>query len=228
MVRYLGSSNVWECSESVLHDFDKRAKGKFTLSCCQQIAVLLKQYINKGDRLLDAGCGTAHFYHSLKDMNIPVEYYGIDISELLLANAKKNVSKFGLNPAHLKVQNILDIDVSYDFTVCINTLCFMPHYHAYLDRLLRATDKILILRMSLSDKEEISYLVDGCLDSPYEDLKLNFNTYDLEDVKRFIADSGFEVEQIRDEYTRDGEEIVAGDKKLYRKILLCRRKNSFN
>ncbi len=223
-MKYIGPSNVWECSERIYREFCDRCVGPAELTCNRQIAQLVKQYAQPGDTLLDAACGTGHFYKSLQIHDVPVDYYGIDKSRLYIEGGRKRLVEKGLPPSHLMVGDFIDTPYSYHHVVCINTLCFLPHYHPYLDRLCRVAEKTLIIRTSLAEKTDIRYVVDGYLDEPYNTLKLNFNTYSLAEVTAFIAQYGFDVQHVKDEYTQDKEEIVAG-KKMYRKILCCVKKS---
>lgn len=218
--------NIWEAGSHVLEDFKSRARGERELTCCEQVADILKPYIKSGMHLLDAACGTAHLYHSFRKRDLPITYWGMDSSSKLIKIAREILSEFGLHPNYLFVQNMLELDTSFDIVVSLNTLCFMPDYKSYLERLLNATESIFLLRMSMSDKERRLYVIDGYCDPQYNHMKLYFNTYNINEVQTFIEGYGFTVEHIKDKYTQDGEEIVAGDKKLYRKIFLCKRVTS--
>jgi len=49
----------------------------------------LKDYFKANDQVLDFGCGNARFYSFLKE--IPVAYYGVDLSSQMLEEAKKRL-----------------------------------------------------------------------------------------------------------------------------------------
>ena len=49
-----------------------------------QAAELLSQRIGVGDSVLDVGCGSGYFYHSLAGRNLPVEYWGLDACGALI------------------------------------------------------------------------------------------------------------------------------------------------
>lgn len=223
-MRVMYPSNIWEAGTNVIEDFRSRARGERELTCCRQVAGLVAQITQPGMSLLDAACGTGHFYHSLRKAAPRVEYWGIDSSRILIDIGREELRKAGLHSSHLQVQDMAAVDATYDIVVSMNTLCFMPDYKIYLDRLLYAANHALILRMSMSDAESRSYLVDGYCDPQYQFMKLYFNTYATAEVIAFVEESGFSAGHVTDEFTKDGEEIVAGDKKLYRKILVCKRR----
>jgi len=221
--RPLGPWNAWEATSSAVSDFTRRARGESEHTYIRQTAELLAPYLSGETTLLDAACGTAHLYHAFRKRGLLVEYFGIDVSPQLIDIGRRELAPFGLAPERLRVQDIAQIDRAYDVVVCLNTLCFLPHYHVYLERLCHAAERVLLVRASLGETTTIQYLIDGVADPPYEDMKLNFNTYSLTEVKSFISDHGFDVRQVTDEYTHDGPETVVG-KTLYRKVLLCERR----
>lgn len=228
-------SNVWECSSDVINEFVRRAKGIAPeLTSAGQIAEILAPMVlgerNSGKAsgpatLLDAGCGTGHLFYSFDSRQVPVKFTGIDVSRRFIAIARRHVAPKHIAAPVFQVRDILQINGTFDYVVCLNTLCFLPNYHIYLERLCQATDRVLVVRCSLDESARITYPVDGWLDAEYNYKKLYFNTYALQEVRDFIAEYGFEVTQVRDAFTQDGEEVVAG-KPMYRKILVCRRQSA--
>ncbi len=49
----------------------------------------LGEYVIPGEKVLDSGCGNGRFFEALKDKN--VDYFGVDVSEKLIAIAKSNL-----------------------------------------------------------------------------------------------------------------------------------------
>lgn len=222
MPRSLGPWNVWEATSSAVDDFTRRARGEVEFTYARQTAAVLAPFIAPGTTLLDAGCGTGHLFHALNRRGLPVEYFGIDVSPRFIEIGQREMAGAGLAPDRLRVQDIAQIERSYDIVVCLNTLCFLPDYRVYLDRLCQATDRVLLIRASLADATNVQYVVDGVVDPPHQDMKLYFNTYAIAEVTAFIGRQGFTVRHLKDEYTQDGPETVVG-KTLYRKMLLCER-----
>jgi SAM-dependent methyltransferase len=219
----ISPSNVWECSQRILAEFLQRSRGEVELTCMAQMAAILKPLARPGETLLDAACGTGHFFNSLVNAGVRLEYHGIDKSGKLVAAGRAAMAPRGLPPERLRVLDILDCVERFDHVVCINTLEFLPHYHAYLDRLCRLARRTLAVRTSLAPSETIAYLPDGCLDAPHNDLMLNFNTYNLSEFLAFIAARGFTTRMVPDAFTADGAERVAGGKTLHRKVIVSER-----
>jgi ubiquinone/menaquinone biosynthesis C-methylase UbiE len=209
----------WECSRRLFLEYTKRTLGYLELTCYRQIARLVKQHARRNDSLLDAGCGMGSFYLSLRKLRVPVRYYGIDKSSLFIETGRHILKKERLDPSRLRVGDFMDTFVSYDHVVCINTLCYLPHYHQYLDHLCRIAEKTITIRTSLGRRTTIRYLKDVCLDRTYDEVMINLNTYSLKEIADFIRERGFRVRVIKDEYTQNRGETVAGIK-LFRKILL--------
>lgn len=218
----LGPWNVWEAISGAVEDYTRRARGEVELTYSRQAAEVLAPYLSSSRTLLDAACATGHLYHAFRRRGVDAEYFGIDISPRLIDIGRAELVRFDLPPDHLSVRDIAQIDRTYDIVVCLNTLCFLPNYHVYLDRLCQAAERVLLIRASLSDATTIQYVTDGAVDPPYEDMKLYFNTYSLSEVSSFIAERGFAVTRVKDEHTQDGPETVVG-RTLYRKLLLCVR-----
>ena len=75
--------------ELTKNGYDKMAKdwAGTRMNFWTELTSLVTSKIKSGDRLLDLGCGNARFYREVQDFDI--EYFGSDISEGLIAQAKK-------------------------------------------------------------------------------------------------------------------------------------------
>ena len=162
------------------------------VACAAQAAELIAPLASPGKVLLDAGCGSGYFFHSLASRSIPLKYIGIDATSALLQIGKQELPAFGLPEENLKVMRLEDLNGRADFVLCMNTLTYMDNYYRPLDRLLQVTQKYLILRESISDQAKYSYVKDDYLD-PGVDLKVHINTYDKDEVDSLIEGAGFEV-----------------------------------
>jgi ubiquinone/menaquinone biosynthesis C-methylase UbiE len=172
-----------------------------------QAAELLAPLVASGDTLLDAGCGSGYFFHSLRKRALPVEYHGIDASETLIEIGRRELAPHGLPPAHLRVLRIEDLAGEVDHVVCINVLSNLDNYHRPLERLLTVARKSVILRESIADQPDYRYVRDEYLDEGV-DLSVHVNAYARDDVKSFVESRGFSIRYVEDIHSGGQPELV--------------------
>ncbi len=201
---------TWEHSARLKELYARRCRMEEPeMDCAAQAADLLTPHVSAGDTLLDAGCGSGYFFHSLRARQIPVEYYGIDAAPSLIQIGRRYLPAFGLPPERLQVIRIEDLDGQVDHVLCMNVLSNIDNYHRPLERLLRCARKVIILRESCKAEGEYGYVRDTCLD-PGHDLKVYVNAYPIGAVMDFIRSCGFRVRQVTDRRTQGRMELVAG------------------
>ena len=214
--------NIWDHSQTVLELYELRCRKIVEeMTCHAQAAELLQSLVKPGDDLLDVGCGTGYFFHSLRKRNIPVNYFGIDSTPRFITIAKKYLPEFGLHPNNLSNLRIEDMRADVDHVICINVLTNIDNYHKPLERILLAAHKSVILRESCDDNSSYRYVRDNYLDNNIA-LNVHINTYSLSDISSFIKNYGFNVEVIVDERTKNMGENVIGYPH-YWKFLVCKR-----
>jgi ubiquinone/menaquinone biosynthesis C-methylase UbiE len=214
--------NIWEHSASLRDLYARRCRLEAEeLTCHAQAVELLRPLVSPGDTLLDAGCGSGYFFHSLRTRNVPVRYLGIDATDCLLEIGRSCLPAYGLRPDRLKTLRIEDLAGSVDHIVCINVLSNVDNYHRPLERLLRIARKSVIIRESLHDRTEYQYVIDRFLD-PGVELRVHVNTYATDEVADFIKSYGFEVSAVRDDRAADEPELVIGYPH-YWKFMVARR-----
>ena len=200
--------NTWEKSSSLKDLYTNRCNLKCEeMTCAAQAAEILAPLASTGDTLLDIGCGSGYFYHSLNSRDIDVEYWGIDATESLLEIGKVHMPKYGLPAARLVHCRIEDLDADVDHVICMNVLSNIDNYHRQLERLLLTARKTLILRESVSDKPSCLFVNDAYLD-PGVNLKVHINTYLESEFISFIEDYGFDVEVLVDRRTKGKTEMI--------------------
>lgn len=201
---------TWERSASLRDLYARRCRREAEeMAAHRQAASLLAPHVVAGDTVLDIGCGSGYFYHSLRYRDLPVEYYGIDASPSLLEIGRQIMPEYGLSADRLIEMRIDDLNADVDHVVCINVLSNIDNFHRPLERMLVAARKTVILRESIADFSRYSYVEDRYLD-PGVDLKVHVNTYDRADVRRFMEDYGFEVRMHVDEHSRGEPQDVIG------------------
>jgi SAM-dependent methyltransferase len=220
--------NIWEHSATVRDLYGRRCRLEAEeMTCHQQAVTLLKPYVSPGDTLLDVGCGSGYFFHSLRKGTVPVEYWGIDATAVLIDIGQQHLPTFGL-PAHqLQPMRIEDLGGKADHVVCINVLSNLDNYHRPLERLLNTAQKTVILRESLAPVGDYAYVRDRFLDDGV-DLKVHVNTYPVQEVCDFIRSYGFQVESIPDQRTGDVPEMVIGYPHHWRFLVAVRQQEAGN
>lgn len=200
---------IWEHSATVKELYARRCRMEAEeMTCAAQAAELLAPLVEPGDTLLDAGCGSGYFYHSLRTRAIPVEYYGIDAAPSLIEIGREHLPSFGLPADRLQLMRIEDLDGSVDHVVCMNVLSNIDNYHRSLERLLKIARKSVILRESCSDDAaEYRYVTDRYLDEGC-DLRVHVNTYATREVIAFVEDCGYDVTQVTDRRSGGTPEFV--------------------
>lgn len=192
---------IWEHSATVKELYARRCRQEEPeMTCAAQAVELLAPHVSPGDTLLDVGCGSGYFFHSVRKRGIPVEYFGIDAAPALIDIGRKYLPEYGLPPERLQVMRIEDLDGKVDHVVCINVLSNLDNYHRPLERLLRCARKTAIVRESCKAQAKYAYVSDKYLDAGC-DLKVYVNAYPLSEFKAFIESYGFRVTQLEDQYT---------------------------
>lgn len=201
---------VWEHSAALRDLYAARARGEAEeMTCAAQAAELLAPRVRPGDTLLDAGCGSGHLWHSLRRRGVPVEYYGIDASRTLIDIGRAHLPAHGLPAERLAVLRIEDLDGEADHVVCMNVISNLDNYHRPLERLLETARRTVVLRESLGEGSQYTYVVDEHLDDDAT-LKVHVNRYDITEVSDFASSYGYRVRTVVDRRTGGRPEEVIG------------------
>jgi SAM-dependent methyltransferase len=212
--------NIWEHSATVRELYGKRARGEAEeMTCHRQAAELLAPLCKPGESVLDAGCGSGYFFHSLRRDRLGLEYFGIDATRCLVELGRAALPAFGLPAERLRTIRIEDLDGSADHVVCINVLSNIDNYHRPLERLLAMARKTVVLRESLAARASYQYVEDRFLDKP---LRVHVNTYALDEVVAFARERGFRVTPVEDRRAGGEPELVIGYPHHW-KFLVCER-----
>ena len=200
--------NIWEHSETVARLYRARARDEAEeMTCAAQAAELLGPFVAAGDSLLDAGCGSGYFFHSLRRRGLELSYWGIDASPRLIGIGRSELARFGLPPERLQAIRIEDFRGEADHVLCMNVLSNIDNYHRPLERLLQSARKTLVLRESAAPGSRYAWVRDDYLD-PGVALSVHVNAYDTAELTGFIERHGFAVERIADHRSGDAPEMV--------------------
>jgi SAM-dependent methyltransferase len=187
---------------------------------------LVAEYVQSGERILDAGCGNGRLYELVKDK--PVFYEGIDGSSRLVALAEK---KYG---RHFAQKNLIATDTfspnSFSLIFCIATFQHIPgadyrqqvlqNFYNWLlpgSYLIMINWNILVQPKFKPYLQKAKKLLGGGLDAG--DIMYPWRSQNPEIVYRYyhgfsekelgdlLTAVGFKME--RQYYTRRGEEVSA-------------------
>lgn len=199
---------IWKHSSTVHQLYEQRVRREVEeMTCAAQAAELLRDLATPGETVLDIGCGSGYFYHSLAQRHLQLDYYGLDACTEFIAMGQSVLPGYGLPANHLVVGRLEDLNASVDHVVCLNVLSNQDNFHRPLDRLLRTARKSLILRESMKDGSEYRYVIDRYLETD-EPLYVHVNAYDCTEVAALASDFGFETHFIKDRRTRGIAEMV--------------------
>lgn len=205
-----GAHSIWDHSETVAKLYRARARDEAEeMTCAAQAAELLQPLAAEGDSLLDAGCGSGYFFHSLRRRGMRLGYWGIDASPRLIDIGREELARFGLPAERLQAIRIEDFDGAADHVLCMNVLSNIDNYHRPLERLLKAARKSLLLRESAKEGARYAWVRDPYLDADVE-LSVHVNAYDTVELVAFMERYGFRVERIPDQRSGDKPEDVIG------------------
>ena len=200
--------NIWEHSQTTKDLYAQRCRLEAEeMTCAAQAVELLVPHVQAGDTVLDAGCGSGYFYHSLRTRQIPIEYFGVDAAPSLIEIGQRILPDYGLPKERLQSIRIEDLSGTADHVICMNVLSNIDNYHRPLERLLHVAQKSIIIRESLSDTSSYTYVHDKYLDDGVR-LNVYVNTYSRAEVMAFMEQNGFEVTAHQDWRTQGKPEYV--------------------
>ena len=201
--------SIWEHSEQVRDLYRRRCRLEAEeMTCAAQAAEILENHIAPQDTVLDVGCGSGYFYHSLQSRGIPAEYFGIDGSASLIRIGQECLEEYGLAPDRLTQMRIEDLSGEADHVICMNVLSNIDNFHRPLERLLNIARKTVILRESIGETSEYKYVIDEHLDGV--ELRVHVNRYGRSELAEFAQNLGFQVKFVTDRRSGGKPEDVIG------------------
>lgn len=217
--------NPWANDANTLELYRRRCRKEAEeMTCAAQAADVLRQRVEPGESLLDAGCGGGYYWWSFADRGMELDWQAIDYTPEMVELARSELApRAGLEPDRFRLAAIEDVEEQYDNVLCFNVLTNAPHYALGLERLLRAARKRLLLREAMGEELIVRYTPDPYLDEGKRHIRVYHNQYPIDEVQAFMEEHGFEVTRIRDERTGDGEEMVVDIPHRWRILLAERR-----
>jgi len=169
-------------------------------------------------RILEIGPGNGLHINYLFKKNQDIFYKGIDISELMVAEAKSlHVEHIASNMAIFERTNgeiISDKDNSFDAIFTVNTIYFWKNPMEYLQKIARVLEPNGQLVIGFIPKNVMEKI-------PFS--KFGFNLFENENVVQLLEKSNFEIINVISET----EEVLSntGDKKI-RTFTIVKAKNN--
>ncbi|MBT3690158.1 class I SAM-dependent methyltransferase [bacterium] len=87
---------------------------------------LFSEYIRDNQKILDLGCGNGRLYKYLKEQDLNIEYYGIDISNELLKIVEERYPEVKSNLTEGSITKLPYEDNTFDLVVCIAVFLHLP------------------------------------------------------------------------------------------------------
>ena len=148
-------NKFWAACESLCSSFEKRAKGELPeMESSKSVARLVNKLA--GGRqlsLLDAGCGTGHYYVSLQRKAPQVAYTGCDVTASYIEKAQEIWKGKPVTFRQAEIGKLPYTDHSFDFVLCSNVLLHIPPpvFSAIKD-LIRVAREVTIIRTPVADR----------------------------------------------------------------------------
>lgn len=201
--------NIWRHSRSVRDLYLARVRDEAEeMTCAAQAAELLGDVAAPGDSLLDVGCGTGWFAHSLRRRGLELDYWGVDQTEEFIDIARRELPASGVRAEQLLVGDLALLHGTVDHVVCMNVLSNIDNWLRGLDRFAAVATKSVILRESLGAVPSYRLVDDEYLDDVV--LKVHVNTYATDELIAFMDERGFDGRVVVDRRTGGAPEHVIG------------------
>lgn len=118
------------------------------------VAQLLAPEVQRGDSILDVGCGAGHYFRSLEQIiEVPFEYTGVDAANIFIDVAQRAWSD---EPrCTFRVEDIYNLsfpDRTFDIVICNNMLYNLPSIIRPIQELLRVARRMVLIRTPIGDR----------------------------------------------------------------------------
>jgi ubiquinone/menaquinone biosynthesis C-methylase UbiE len=174
----------WYLQEQIVKEYEAYYQTKYKRADVLEKRLLKKllEQFNDIERLLEVGCGTGHFTRWMDSLGL--ECYGLDMSSLMLKEAKKLWIDGRLlkgESSHLPFRS-----KSFDVVMYVTSLEYMPYVTAVFTEAMRIARKgIIIGLMNKWSPPTIRRIIQVRMGrNPYY---RNANFYSISDMKRILG-----------------------------------------
>ena len=177
----------------------KRLRGEVPeLTWLRQFREILKPNLQPGVTILDVGCATGYAYNSFKEFG--AAYTGLEFETEYLKIARE---WFADAPEAEFLQHDLvkgPLPKPAEIVITSATLEHLPSLKPALQHLADAAQRILMLRASLGEHEEI-HTIPSPVPEYRDSCRKHNNQYSFKDVLAYLQEKGFRTRLYRDNYT---------------------------
>lgn len=144
-------ANSWSSSSVVSYYLSNRDKDK---DLYRSEKVFIKDALRKKHTLLDIGCAAGGFRNIVKGYNPRIEYSGVDISPVMIEEAKK---RFPQERFYVTDGNRLSFpDSFFEVVICFGVLHMTENWKTLLSEAWRVCKDSLLFDLRITDAEGIS------------------------------------------------------------------------
>ena len=145
---------IWSKNDLVEERTYLRAQKKLPeMESAKQLRKIINK-VSENDVIMDVGCASGHYLHSIRKINSKCKYIGVDATKKYINSAKKIFSSD--QNASFFNEDIYNLNHKADIVFCCNVLLHLPSIKVPLVNLLKATKKKLIIRTLISEKTHLS------------------------------------------------------------------------
>lgn len=175
----------------------ERTEQRTALECFKQTHRILQEHSPVAN-CIDIGCASAYLYFHIADLID--EYHGLDPSAKFIEYGKKEFKRLGIRNVihHCGWFEEFNPSIKFDALLCLGLFYIFPNYHWYIDKMVKMTNKVIIIRALFSEDTKYRYVPDKQGSNTWT----YYNIYSIDAVTEFIESRNWRAEWHDDEYVQ--------------------------